>query len=316
LTRPIADDHANVSIVVLSHNRKATIARTLTELLKEVGGAHYQLIVVDNASTDGSIDVIAEALNSCPRASFLRNDSNLGVAKGRNTGWRCAEEPYILNLDDDISISIADIQMMVRTLDEHPEIGIVAPVIVDYVTGNIQYSFGTGLVPIANFQGACHMVRRSVAVLVGYNDEECSFGGEELDLSIRVRAAGFDVVFNSEARALHDHVIRQGVQSQERRLRTLYNFVRVFNKNFPPAIALTFTLRTIASHLISGIRLHGVGFGAKLLGAASRGAVKGRRQYLRVPAGVVYFYNNRNLRPEFGNVPLWQKVWRKLVART
>lgn len=304
-------DLSDISIVLLSYNRIDVLKRNVIKLVELVKNYGCELIVVDNASADGSAELIGEILGTLSGTYFIANDANLGVAGGRNTGWRVATRKFILNVDDDISVSAFDVWQMAQLLREVNTIGIVAPSIADFHTGNIQYSYGDSRQEIANFQGACHMIRRDIAIKVGLNDEECSFGGEEIDLSIRFRAEGFNVTFTPDAKVLHDHKIREGAELMGRRASWIYNFTRIFYKHFPLSAAVPFSLRCWVSHLVSGVRAHGPGFGLNLIGAMLRGVHDGRRAHKRVPDEVVRFYRDPNLRPEFGNRPLW----RKLLAR-
>lgn len=69
-------DLSDVSIVVLSHNRKDVVARNVAALVTMAEKTGYQLIVVDNASTDGSPEVIRNILGSRPGTHFIANDAN------------------------------------------------------------------------------------------------------------------------------------------------------------------------------------------------------------------------------------------------
>lgn len=311
MTLSPAPDLSNISIVVLSFNRRNTLGRNLIALAQMVEETGCELIVVDNASTDGSPEMIADILSGKTNTHFILNNSNLGVAGGRNTGWREATRDFILNIDDDISLSAHDALQMASVLQSSNDIGIVGPRILDFDTGSVQYSYGSIELELANFQGACHMIRRDVACKVGFNDEGCSFGGEELDLAIRVRAAGYKVIFTPDAAVLHDHQIRTGHEAKGRRKRWVYNFTRVFYKHFPLRAALPFSLRYLLSHVVSGVRAFGPGFGLTLTRAALRGCRDGRRQHKPVPPHVVRFYRNPDLRPEFGNRPLWRKLMKR-----
>ncbi len=310
----VAANLSEVSIVVLSHNRKDVLERNLiklTSLAKETG---CELVVVDNASTDGSAQLIARALADRRNARFFLNDVNLGVAEGRNKGWRTASRDFILNIDDDTLITAEAVTAMLSTMREHPELGIVSPRILNAATGREQFSFDEPGCRPSNFHGACHLVRRAVLDSVGLNDEGCVFGGEELDLSIRARAAGFEIGYVGHTTVLHDNLVRNGQDGRGRRERWLYNYIRIHHKHFPLRVAVPFSLRYLVSHLVSGVRAYGPIFGARLLGAAMRGFRDGRRQHKTVPDAVVRFYRNPDLRPEFGNVPLWRKLLRYLSA--
>lgn len=146
-----------------------------------------------------------------------------------------------------------------------------------------------------------------------FNDEGCTFGGEELDYSIRARAVGFDFRYVGAATVLHDNIARKGEVGRDRRERWVYNFTRVFFKHFPRRAALPLALRYFLSHLVSGVRTHGVRFVMPLWKAALRGFDDGRGQHSAVPSEVVEFYLSPDLRPEFGNMPLWRKITRKAI---
>lgn len=311
-------DLSDISIVVLSYNRRETIERNLASLLVLVERCGCELIIVDNASSDGSGEVIARAVGGIPSARLVANENNLGVAGGRNAGWRVATRDYILNLDDDISVSADDLSALAHMLRQSDGIGVASPSIFDFNTGTLQYGYGDRQIEIANFQGACHLIRRRLAVEVGFNDEGCSFGGEELDLSIRVRSAGCTVSYAPGAAVVHDHKQRREHDSRARRRRWLYNYIRVHHKHFPPRDAWLLSWRYFVGHVVSGARAHGPFFALGLFGPAARGVHAGRAQYRRVPDDVLRFYRSPALRPEFGNVPLWRKarnVVRRFVAK-
>lgn len=230
---------------------------------------------------------------------------------GRNDGWRQATRGFILNIDDDTLVTAEAVSALLSALLQNQELGIVSPRILHAASGAAQLSFTDPDYRLANYHGACHLVRRAVIDAVGFNDEGCTFGGEELDLSIRTRAAGFDIAYVGEATVLHDNAVRAGVVGRERRERWIYNFIRVFYKHFPLRTAIPFSLRYFASHLASGGRAFGLVFCLSLIGSAARGFRDGRRHHKPVPDHVMRFYRNPALRPEFGNRPLWRKLTKK-----
>lgn len=299
----------SLSIVVLSHNRKNDLEINLHQLLDMVRDYGFELIVVDNASTDGSVELITEIVSSHERTKIVLNHTNLGVAGGRNAGWRVATGQFILNIDDDTVITVDAAHAMLATLQNHQNVGIASPRILHAKTKARQFDFGGTECPVGNFHGACHMLRTSLVERIGLNDEACSFGGEELDYSIRARAAGCDVIYTPNATVLHNSLLRQGAEGRERRIRWVHNFIRVHHKHFPLSTAVVFSLRYLLSHLASGVRMHGLVFGLRLIESAWNGFREGRRHHRTVPYHVVRFYLDPGLRPEFGNVPLWRKMF-------
>jgi GT2 family glycosyltransferase len=306
---------ANLSIVLLSYNRREVLERNVTALscLSEKTGC--EVIVVDNASTDGSAEFLANALTRQANMHLIANSSNTGVASGRNAGWHAANREFILNIDDDTVISVDAITSMLAVMAAKRCVGIISPQIRHAATGITQLWFEEPTRRLSNFHGACHLIRRNVIEKIGFNDEDCSFGGEELDLSIRAWAAGFEVLYVGKAVVLHDSLIHTGNDGRWRRERWLYNFIRVHQKHFPIRTAVPFSLRFLASNLISARGAFGPVFLARMLRAAVCGFFDGRRAHKLVPPHVVNLYRRVDLQPEFGNVPLLTKLRRKISER-
>jgi hypothetical protein len=89
----------------------------------------------------------------------------------------------------------------------------------------------------------------------------------------------------------------------------------VLYKHFPLNVAVPFSLRIVASHLYSGVHVHGGSFLPHLLISAVRGGYSGRKVYTRAPEGVVRFYKNPQLRPDLGNIRLWRKLRDRALPR-
>ena len=299
---------ADLSVVVLSHNRCEELLRNLQELcaLRETAG--FELVVVDNASSDGTRAELARLERQHPGLIVLLPDENLGVARGRNLGWGRATRGFILNLDDDTHVALDDMRAMLRAINGE-SVGIVTPQVVEAATGAVHNADYAGRVrEPANFAGACHLVRRAVWERVGELDPGCSFGGEEIDYSIRARAAGYSTVCVTEATAWHHGTPLSAGAGRRRREQWVYNYTRVVFKHFPLGHALLFAGRGLVSHLLNGIAAHGLAIAAPLLCNTLRGARAGRRRYVALPEPALRFYVNPALRPDFGQIPLSHKL--------
>ena len=115
-----------MGVVVLSHNKRDY----LLQALESIGRSDYAaltIVVVDNASTDGSADAVSA---SFPRATLIRNLENQGAAGGRNTGWRYLRRTsgcqYLVFLDDDAEVSPSYFAKIAECFEKHPDVGIVA----------------------------------------------------------------------------------------------------------------------------------------------------------------------------------------------
>lgn len=301
---------SDVSVVTLSFNRKDELLNNLPNLCKVSAQAGFELIVVDNASTDGSIAFLRELIVVYPSLRLVLNDENMGVARGRNIGWRLASKKYILNIDDDLHIDETGIYGLLKMARENCRAGVISPRIIHAITHEKQCDHGEKNCQISNYHGACHIVRADVFHQVGDIDPECSFGGEELDYSIRVRAAGFDVIYSPAVTVKHNSLARVGVEGVWRRRQWVYNFTRVFFKHFPFWRAAILSGRYALSHIISGRKKFGITFAITLIPFVVRGATTGRIQYQCIPVWVREFYANPELRPEYGNVSLISKIFR------
>lgn len=315
---PLMKNDRLLSVVILSYNRSDVLIRNVELLCVEceeqmaAGGMSVEVIVVDNASTDDSLIKLAP-LQRYPFLRVIANASNLGVAEGRNTGYRLCQGQYILNLDDDAQLDLASIMRMVDIIDSDDSIGIVSPAVKHARTGDFQFYCGQTMMEVANFHGACHLFRFSVFQAIGYLDPLCVFGGEELDFSIRCRNRGFKVVYEPSLVALHDSYIREGMELEWRRRQWVYNFTRIFFKHFQLKMSLALAFRYLLSNVANGMRSRGVFFALSLVIEAFRGAFHGWTVRSPINPHARAFYERRDLVPEFGNVPLTIKVKRWLL---
>ncbi len=119
-------DDLDVSVVVSTYNRAAVLRHALDSLLQqEPPGLHYEIVVVDNNSTDSTRGLVESFLaRGCPNLRYLF-EPRQGVAYGRNTGILSSQAPIIAFTDDDVIVAPDWIATLKRTLDEHPEIDCV-----------------------------------------------------------------------------------------------------------------------------------------------------------------------------------------------
>ena len=141
-----------VSVVILSHNRIDELIKSLNEHCSESSNNGYELIIVDNASTDGSREVIVEYANKYRDIKYVFNDKNLGVAGGRNSGYLLARSDFILSIDEDAHIKPNDIIGLKKMLTSMPKVGILSPMIIHEKTGDKQNPHGNQICEIGNFR--------------------------------------------------------------------------------------------------------------------------------------------------------------------
>jgi GT2 family glycosyltransferase len=303
-----------VSIVVLSHNRLGELSNDLSRLLSESHHPdEFQIIVVDNNSTDGSREFLTELRKMHPEVVLVLNDKNLGVGGGRNSGFAVARREYVVALDDDATIATEDLRRIPDLFDKYLDAGLLAFCVVHPVTGALQNPHGNLPCEVANHHGAGFAFRRPLYVLIGGIDEECDFGAEELDFAIRARAQGWSVLFIPELTVYHNSVRRNRDLDQFRRIRRAYNNVRVYYKYFPRWMAFRNSRRYVVLYIWSWLSEHGFDGIEKMIGAAFRGRRAGITNHQPVPADTVVFYDNPALQPEFGNVSITDKLIKRFT---
>jgi GT2 family glycosyltransferase len=194
------------------------------------GLPEVETIVIDNASTDGSVKMIAE---SYPWVTLVANSKNCGFAAANNQGIRLCRGEYILLLNPDTVMRNDSLKTLVDYLDAHPPVGAVGPFL-ENPDGTLQVScyptptllgeswrllrpnrsIGHGAYPMQTWswseehevdvvQGACLMVRRQVFERVGLLDEDYFIYSEEVDLCTRIRQANWQITWVPSAKVVH-----------------------------------------------------------------------------------------------------------------
>jgi len=215
-----------VAVVVLTYNGKAVAERCLRSVFNS-SYANMHVIVVDNASSDGSLAFLCSEF---PLARGIANEKNLGVAAGRNRGFKEAARlgvDYILSLDNDTRIDKELITELVRMCESDPSIGIVGPKSymddgsdrIQCAGGKITYTQnvcserGRGsrergqyekIEEVDYFPGFGFMARREVFEHLNFLDETFSgYGHEDTDFCMRARLLGYRVVYVPRAKLWH-----------------------------------------------------------------------------------------------------------------
>jgi GT2 family glycosyltransferase len=297
-----------ISIVKLFYNRIDCVNLTLRPLLERQREYGYELIVIDNASEDGTTEAIDDLAREFDSLIYVKNPVNYGVAKGRNSGFRIASREFIVYLDDDADVNICDFTKLIKIFRDKGDIGILAFRIWDKPRNAYLNQFGDAGLELANFAGAAHAFRSVVFDKAGFLDERCNFGGEELDMSIRAHSAGYKTIFFPEITVTHHSIIRSGDVRLARRCQWVYNFVRIFFKNFPLGMAFKLACRTLGSHVYWSVREWGLVGSVHIIRSYFDGIRDGCKNRKTVSAQTINFYKSPNLQPDFGNTSLFRKI--------
>jgi hypothetical protein len=220
-----------VSAIVVSYNTRDDLRRCLEALLAQTG-VSLDVIVVDNASTDGSVDAVRARF---PEVRITANTANLGFSRANNLGLRAARGPYVLVVNSDCEVRPGAVGTLCAILEVRPDVAIVGPRTVG-TDGAPQVSFGPSLTPLAEWRqsrlvrgvkageatalsrasalaqreqepdwvsASCFLARREALEAVGGFDECFFLYEEDVDLCLRVRRAGWRVVYTPTAEVVH-----------------------------------------------------------------------------------------------------------------
>ena len=240
--RAFGEPVPSVACVVLSYNGRDVTLEALGSLTRMDYPA-YDLIVVDNGSTDGSYQAIAERF---PDVVQVRTEENLGPAGGANLGLRHALErsyDYVLILNNDIEVARDLLTEMVRLAESAPEIGIVAPKSYYYWDRERIWSAGGRMVfreaatkergtgeldrgqydrdqEIGYVNGCAQLVKRAVFEQIGLWDPLFHLSFEDADFCMRARRAGWRCWFAHRAKLWHMVSVTAGGYKESRTYHT------------------------------------------------------------------------------------------------
>ena len=224
----------DVSIIIVNWNTRDILRDCLASVYAQTRDISYELIVVDNASYDGSVGMIK---NEFPEVVLIENHNNAGFAAANNQGMRIAQGRYFLLLNPDTIVLEGAIQKTVFFTDNHPDIGVVGcqvwldekemqltcfafPSLSGFIIqkiglrrffpksrlfGRINYGWWdrTSQMDVDVVTGMYMLVRREAVDQVGLMDEDYFVYAEETDWCYRFRKSGWRCVFTPEARIIH-----------------------------------------------------------------------------------------------------------------
>lgn len=228
---------ADVSVVIVNYNARGMLERTLETLFDSNPRCSMEVIVVDNASRDGSVEMVRSRF---PQVRCVANEHNAGGTYGNNQGMEMATGRYLFLLNNDTIIFPGAVDTLVAYLDAHPRVGGVGPKVLN-IDGTIQgtvkrfptpmaavfgrYSVLTRWLPRNAFSrrylvyldqdfsapfaagsvSSCALVVRREAVdRAGPMDRRYFVYWNDVDWCRAIWAAGYEIHLNPEAVIIHD----------------------------------------------------------------------------------------------------------------
>ncbi|MCZ8512547.1 glycosyltransferase family 2 protein [Paenibacillus filicis] len=244
----------DLSIIIINYNTCELTLNCLKSVFESETSYSYEVILVDNASKDASIEKIPKQY---PAVRFLANKDNLGYSKANNQGIMMAEGRYVLLLNSDTIIQPDSIQTMIHFMDSNPNVGAAGCKIVlpdgsldkacrrGFPTPSASFYYASGIArrfpknprfnqyqlthldpdqdyPVDCLVGAFMMVRKAAIDQAGLLDEEFFMYGEDIDWCYRIKQAGWDIYYYPKTQIIH----YKGASSRRKPLKIIYEFHR------------------------------------------------------------------------------------------
>lgn len=248
------NESIKLSIIIVNYNTYSLTKQTIDSVINQLIPFAYEIILVDNASTDGSIQQLKEDFNS--QEEFIHiiiNNSNLGFGRANNIGMKLSKGEYILLLNSDTVVGEDCLEKCLNQIQDQVEVGALGCKVV-LGDGSLDHACKRGFpTPKASLyyflkldrknpmkyglydalhlgedevgevdalMGAFMLMPRKVLDEVGLFDEDYFMYGEDIDLCYRIKSAGYKVLYYPEARIIH----YKGGSSKKRRTKVIYDF--------------------------------------------------------------------------------------------
>jgi N-acetylglucosaminyl-diphospho-decaprenol L-rhamnosyltransferase len=230
----------DLAVVVVDYNAGDYLMRCLDSLGRHAGDATLEVVVVDNASRDGSARRAKEAH---PEITLVENPDNRGLSAALNQGIRWTHAPFVLLMNPDAEVSTGTLSGWLKVAEDRPRVGVLGPLVREpdgtvYPSGRVFPSivdavghaflhpfrpdnpfsrrylmadWGRSTERVVDWVSmACMLVRRTALEQVGMLDESFFLYGEELDICTRLQKAGWSVLFTPEVEVTHEGGVSTG----------------------------------------------------------------------------------------------------------
>lgn len=223
-----------ISVCIVTYQARELLVECLHSLAQNTN-LDYEVIVVDNGSTDGVEQILREQF---PQVHFIRNEQNLGYTRPMNQALEQAKGQFLLQLNPDTLVLPNALDTLVNFIHEHPQAGICGPKVLNpdhslqkpcrrgEPTPLAVFSYFTGLykrfprsqrlggyllnyldedqvASVAGVSGSCMLIRRAVVDQIGYLDERFFAYQEDADYCRRARQADWLVYYVPMAHIIH-----------------------------------------------------------------------------------------------------------------
>ena len=242
-----------LSIIIVNYNTYHLTKQTITSVLTQNNHLSYEIILVDNGSTDGSIEALEEDFRDDEHIHMIKNIANLGFSKANNMGIKRSRGEYILLLNSDTEVKGDCISLCLKQMEENAHLGALGCKVV-LPSGKLDHACKRGFPTpkaslyyflklhkynpkkfgqydalhlgedevgeVDSLTGAFMLMPRRVLDEVGFLDEDFFMYGEDIDLCYRIKEAGYGILYYPEAQIIH----YKGGSSKRRRHKVIYDF--------------------------------------------------------------------------------------------
>jgi len=242
-------EKVDLSIIIVSYNTKDFLKKCLESL-----NSDDEIIVVDNNSSDGSVEMVKRIKTSkTQNIKIIGNKKNLGFAKANNIGLRKSSGRYILFLNPDTIVQKDTLKTMIKFMDENPKVG-AATCRVELTNGQLDQAchrgfptvwnafcyfsgleklfpkskifagFSLSYLPLDKIHeidsgvGAFLIVRREAGEPLGWFDEDYFWYGEDLDFCYRLKQKGWKIMFVPTTKIIHWKGAASGIKKHSQKI--------------------------------------------------------------------------------------------------
>jgi GT2 family glycosyltransferase len=240
-----------LSIIIVSFNTKEIITKCLNAIFEsEKFTDNFEIIIIDNASKDGSVTYLKEKF---PHIKIISLEKNIGFAAANNIGVKNSTGEYVLFLNPDVIVEKNTIQKALEYIEANEKCGIITAKLI-LENGNIDDACHRGfptpwnafchfsglskifpnskiftgysmnylnknvIHEVDSVSGAFMMIKRSVGEQFSWWDEDYFWYGDDLDFCYRVKMGGWKIIYNPTVKALHYKGISSGIKKDSKHL--------------------------------------------------------------------------------------------------
>ncbi len=199
----------DLSIAIVTYNDGELLEKCLKSIYENTHKISFEVFVVDNASTDGTVQIVKEKFE---KVKLIINKENLGFVKATNQVLKKVESRYALLLNSDTQVLNNAFDKMVAFMDNHPKVGALGCKLLNpdgtfQKIGrkflNFEFKNPNTVHKVSWICGACLMVRDRILKEVGLLDENLYFYNDDLDWCRRIKKQGWQLYYFPEAEVIH-----------------------------------------------------------------------------------------------------------------